>query len=219
MTQKHIIILVGGVLAVLWLGLVYFVLRAPQYTEKTITVSPSPHYATPVQPIVPLRTHSHLQTTHIVSPQQPSIPLIQPHSSSSTMISPAAPFTYLHSSAQQESYGTGVGSNGSQMTGNSSSGQRGIVYAGSSHSWIGFVSPVASRDMAYVESSAGSLPDRSYLSGVRKAPPEEGGGGTNGPNIENEQPIGDGILFLLIAVVIYTIAIFFEHKKRKNKKL
>lgn len=218
MTRKHIIISVGIILAASWLGLVYLVLRAPQYTEKTVTVSPSPHYATPSKSSFPqivqvkngmIRTTSH----SYVWPTQ-----VQPMTSTPTPIS-TSPFTYLHSSAQQESYGAGVGSNGSQMTDNSSSGQRGIVYASSSHSWIGFVSPVASRDMAYVESSAGSLPDKSYLSGVRKAPPTEDDSGTNGPNIENEQPIGEGILFLLIAVVIYTIAIFFEHKKRKNKKL
>lgn len=218
MTRKHIIISVGIILAASWLGLFYLVLRAPQYTEKTVTVSPSPHYATPSKSSFPqivqvkngmIRTTSH----SYMRPTQ-----VQPMTSTPTPIS-TSPFTYLSSNATMKSVGSGTILGTGQEAQNTSSGQRGIVYAGSSHSWIGFVSPVASRDMAYVESSAGSLPDKSYLSGVRKAPPEEGGGGTNGPDIENEQPIGDGILFLLIAVVIYTIAIFFEHKKRKNKKL
>ena len=127
--------------------------------------------------------------------------------STTTPIS-TSPFTYLSSNATMKSVGSGTILGTGQEAQNTSSGQRGIVYAGSSHSWIGFVSPVASRDMAYVESSAGSLPDRSYLSGVRKAPPTEDDSGTNGPNIDVETPVGDGVVLLLLAAVGYMIVIY-----------
>ena len=207
MTRKHIIISVGIILAASWLGLFYLVLRAPQYTEKTVTVSPSPHYATPSKSSFPqivqvkngmIRTTSH----SYMRPTQ-----VQPMTSTTTPIS-TSPFTYLSSNATMKSVGSGTILGTGQEAQNTSSGQRGIVYAGSSHSWIGFVSPVASRDMAYVESSAGSLPDRSYLSGVRKAPPTEDDSGTNGPNIDVETPVGDGVVLLLLAAVGYMIVIY-----------
>ena len=114
----------------------------------------------------------------------------------------SSPVTYQSSHSKVQVIGGGNMSAGSGQASSSSPNRRGIIYASSAHTWAGAVVPVAG-SLAYVESSAGSLPDKSYMNGRRNAPPEEGEGGTNGPNLDVEQPVGEGIVLLLLCCLTY----------------
>jgi hypothetical protein len=115
----------------------------------------------------------------------------------------AAPFTYRSSDAQTQHIGSGYGANNDGLWSNSQSNgssQRGIH---ATTTWNGQVSAVASRTLAYVEAPSGSLPGELFAPQVRRAPPDEEDDGTNGPNIEQETPIGDGLYILLLLIMLY----------------
>lgn len=219
MTRRHIIISVGIVLAVLWAVLVYLVLQMPKSRSTDVALRPTVSYLNtskfPPMPIVGMKNGTIRVTTRPA--QRPTHVTLPPATPSSAINSP---FTYLGSNASMQSVGSGIASGGGQGSeGTSSSGARGIVYTSSSHSWVGFVSPVAAQDIAYVPASSGSLPDNGFMGRIRLAPPIEDGSGTNGPNIEVEQPIGEGLWLLLCAAITYMIFIFSTKQTRMNKKL
>ena len=116
--------------------------------------------------------------------------------------SSAAPFTYRSSNAQVSNIGSGNNSgNGLCSTSQSNgSSQRGIHAI---TTWSGQVSAVASSTLAYVEAPSGTLPGELFAPQIRRAPPDEEGEGTNGPNIEQETPIGDGLYILLLLIMLY----------------
>ncbi len=219
MNRKQIIIALGSVLAILWLGLVYVVLKMPKYKEETIAVSPTPNYANPVKPYPPEPVVKSGNTIRVTTrPAQRPTHVTLPKSTSSSEAT--SPFTHLGSNATMKSVGSGIVLGSSQgSAGTSSAGARGVVYTSSSHTWVGFVNPVAAQDIAYVPSNSGDLPDNGFRGHIRLAPPTEDDSGTNGPNIEIEQPIGEGLWLLLCAAITYMIIIFFEKKTQINKKL
>lgn len=175
-------------------------------------MSPTPNYANPVKPYPPEPVVKSSNTIRVTTrpAQRPTHVTLPPETSSSMT---AGPFTYLGSNATMKSVGSGIvlGS-GQGSEGTSSAGARGIVYTSSSHTWVGFVNPVAAQDIAYVPSNSGELPDNGFRGHIRLAPPDESGGGTNGPNIDVEQPIGEGLWLLLCAAITYMIFIFFTKK-------
>lgn len=212
MTRRQIIILVGISLTILWLGIVCLVLQMPKYDSGSIALSPTPHYANtakfPPTPIIGMKNGTIRVTTR---PAQRPTHVTLPKSTSSSEAT--SPFTHLGSNATMKSVGSGIvlGS-GQGSEGTSSAGARGIVYTSSSHTWVGFVNPVAAQDIAYVPSNSGELPDNGFRGHIRLAPPTEDDSGTNGPNIEIEQPIGEGLGLLLCAAIAYMIIIFFTKK-------
>lgn len=118
--------------------------------------------------------------------------------------SSATPFTYRSSDAQVSNIGSGNNSgNGLWSTSQSNgSSQRGIH---STTTWSGQVSAVASNTLAYVKAPSGTLPGELFAPQIRRAPPDEEDDGTNGPNIEQETPIGDGLYIFLLLIILYFI--------------
>ncbi len=208
MTRRHIIILVGISLTIIWLGVVYLVLQMPKSNPGPFAVSPTPQYmnhaTSPSFQVVGMKNGTIRITTR---PAQRPTHVTLPKSTSSSEAT--SPFTHLGSNATMKSVGSGIvlGS-GQGSEGTSSAGARGIVYTSSSHSWVGFVNPVAAQDIAYVPSNSGELPDNDFRRNIRLAPPTEDGSGTNGPNIEIEQPIGEGLWLLLCAAIGYMLVIY-----------
>lgn len=214
MTRRHIIIVSGIALAVLWVGLVYLVLQMPKSGSGPIALSPTPHYVNtskfPPTPIIGMKNGTIRVTTRPA--QRPTHVTLPPETSSSMT---ASPFTYLGSSITMKSIGSSIISGNNQGTINGTSSQRGTAYTSSSHSWGGFVSPVAAQDIAYVPAGSGELPDNGFKGRIRLAPPTEDDSGTNGPNIDVEQPIGEGLWLLLCAAITYMIFIFYTKNTRK----
>lgn len=117
--------------------------------------------------------------------------------------SSAAPFTYRSSDAQVRNIGSGNRTSGNGLWSSSQSNgssQRGIH---ATTTWSGQVSAVASSTLAYVEAPSGTLPGELFAPQIRRAPPDEEDDGTNGPNIEQETPIGDGLYILFLFIILY----------------
>lgn len=117
--------------------------------------------------------------------------------------SSAAPFTYRSSDAQVSNIGSGNSNSGNGLWSTSQSNgssQRGIH---ATTTWSGQVSAVASSTLAYVKAPSGSLPGEIFAPQIRRAPPDEEDDGTNGPNIEQETPIGDGLHIFLLLIMLY----------------
>lgn len=191
----------------------------PKSRSTDVALRPTVSYLNtstyPPIPIVGMRNGAVRVTTR--PSQRPTHVTLPPATPSAAINSP---FTYLGSNATMKSVGSGIvlGS-GQGSEGTSSSGTKGIVYTSSSHSWVGFVSPVAAQDIAYVPAGSGSLPDNGFMGRIRLAPPTEDDSGTNGPNIEIEQPVGEGLWLLLCAAIAYMIIIFYTKKTQINKNL
>lgn len=127
--------------------------------------------------------------------------------------SSAAPFTYRSSDAQVSNIGSGNSTSGNGLWSTSQSNgssQRGIH---ATTTWSGQVSAVASSTLAYVKAPSGSLPGEIFAPQIRRAPPDEEDDGTNGPNIEQETPIGDGLYILLLLIILYFIEKRFIFRK------
>ena len=119
--------------------------------------------------------------------------------------SSAAPFTYRSSDAQVSNIGSGNSTSGNGLWSTSQSNgssQRGIH---STTTWSGQVSAVASNTLAYVKAPSGTLPGELFAPQIRRAPPDEEDDGTNGPNIEQETPVGDGLYIFLLLIILYFI--------------
>lgn len=124
------------------------------------------------------------------------------------------PLTHLSSAARVHVVGSNLQQQGetyASLTVGSKAQQQSAGIILTSCAWGGTVSPVASRSLTYVEAGSGSLPTPMFAPATpRNAPPDEEGGGTNGPNLE--QPIGDGYVFFLLMAVIF---ILVKHYKSR----
>lgn len=135
------------------------------------------------------------------------------HTNGTMAHSSAAPFTYRSSNAQVSNIGSGNSTSGNGLWSTSQSNgssQRGIH---ATITWSGQVSAVASSTLAYVKAPSGSLPGEIFAPQIRRAPPDEEDDGTNGPNIEQETPIGDGLYILLLLIILYFIEKRFIFRK------
>lgn len=122
-----------------------------------------------------------------------------------------APITHRSSDAQVQHIGSGYGAGNGIWTvssGQQSNSNRGIVSTATSV-WSGAVSPVASRTLAYVEAPSGALSQELFAPAIRRAPPDEEDDGTNGPNIEQESPVGEGVGVLLLLSLLYVLYLLF----------
>lgn len=81
--------------------------------------------------------------------------------------------------------------------------------------WTSSIAMVAAPSPVYVEAASGSLPDKSFMSSIHRAPPEEEGGGTNGPNLD--QPVGDGTACLLLLAMGWIVVIFIHKRYEKHR--
>lgn len=216
MSQKQVVILIVSISVALWLILVYLIFTTPRESLEEHHVSSEAHYAKPFSPL-PLRHYPPVSFRNIQGATMRSNAYA---TSEPAELYPkqANPFTYLHSGAAVQNVGSGIVTGGTSdgNTTKSVSQKRGLDASNAPQIWIGMVSPVASRDLAYVPAQSGDLPDKSYLSGRRNAPPDEGGGGSNGPNIEVETPLGDGLAVLVICALLYIAAV--NYRKFNNKQ-
>lgn len=218
MSQKQVVILIVSISVALWLILVYLIFTTPRESLADYPVSSAAHYAKPFSPL-PLRHYPPVSFRNIQGATMRSNAYA---TSEPAELYPkqANPFTYLHSGAAVQNVGSGIetGWTSGGNTTKSVSLKRGMDASNAPQIWIGMVTPVASRDLAYVPAQSGDLPDKSYLSGRRNAPPEEDGGGTNGPNIEVETPVGGGLTVLVICALLYIAAVAIGNSTTSNPK-
>lgn len=216
MSQKQVVILVVSISVALWLILVYLIFTTPRESLEEHHVSSTAHYAKPFLSL-PLRHYPPVSVRDAQGTTMRGYTYVAP---AQTELHPqqANPLTYLHSGAAVQNVGSGIvaGWTSGEKTTRTASQRRGVNTTNASQVWIGMVSPVASHDLAYVPAQSGDLPDKSYLSGRRLAPPDEGGGGSNGPNIEVETPLGDGLAVLALCVLLYIAAV--DYRKFNNKQ-
>lgn len=126
-----------------------------------------------------------------------------------------AVFTHRTSDAkvQHISGGTHFGNSNTAAT---NTPTQNSIFTSSSTVWSGTVLSVASNELAFVGAASGDLPEGMFTPTIRRAPPDEEDEGTNGPNIDN-QPLGDGSIFLIILAIAY-IYIQYKHSKIVNYK-
>lgn len=78
------------------------------------------------------------------------------------------------------------------------------------NTWKGQITMVAAPALAYVPAQSGELPAEMFAPAIRRAPPDEEGGGTNGPNLE--QPLGDAVPFCILLAIIFVLIKRYTYK-------
>lgn len=176
-------------------------------TKNEVYVSAPMHYASPAQGYKMQSTtrvgQNHLQTT-----LKPRLTVEK----NATVVNNVSPITHMSSSAQVQTVGSSMQTTSMPLQAQSSTTQKGIYATSGVQVWMGNITPVASANIAYVEASSGALPAQMFASGRRNAPPDEEGGGTQGPDIEHQTPLSDGLWCMLLFGIIYLLV----HKYKFN---
>lgn len=171
----------------------------PEFSESTPMHSTqlrvAANYASAYLPVTPNSRSKQLKTSYC----SPSVAR-KIDSGFSQMQSAGMPISHMSSqSAQVHVIGTQPTSQSSQDY----TTTRSTSSIAANGTWKGQISMVAAPVLAYVPAQSGELPAEMFAPAVRRAPPEEEGGGTNGPNLE--QPMGDAIPFCLLLAIIFIL--------------
>ena len=190
-------------------GILFYVQDAVDMFEvkNAVYVSVPMHYASPAQGYK-MQTTSRVGQNYLQTTLKPHFTLAK----NATVVNNVSPITHMSSSAQVQTVGTSMQTTSMPLQAQSSTTQKGIYATSGVQVWMGNITPVASANIAYVEASSGALPAQMFASGRRNAPPDEEGGGTQGPDIEHQTPLSDGLWCMLLFGMIYLLV----HKYKFN---
>ena len=177
-------------------------------TQYEVYVSVPMHYASPAQGYKMQSTTTRVGQNHLQTTLKPRFTLAK----NATVVNNVSPITHMSSSAQVQTVGSSMQTTSMPLQTQSSTTQKGIYATSGVQVWMGNITPVASANIAYVEASSGALPAQMFASGRRNAPPDEEGGGTQGPDIEHQTPLLDGLWCMLLFGIIYLLV----HKYKFN---
>jgi len=191
-------------------GTLFYVQDAMDIFEvkNAVYVSAPMHYASPAQGYKMQSTTTRVGQNHLQTTLKPHSTLAQ----NATVVNNMSLITHMSSSAQVQTVGTSMQTTSMPLQAQSSTTQKGIYATSGIQVWMGNITPVASANIAYVEASSGALPAQMFASGRRNAPPDEEGGGTQGPDIEHQTPLSDGLWCMLLFGMIYLLV----HKYKFN---
>ena len=191
-------------------GILFYVQDAVDMFEvkNAVYVSAPMHYASPAQGNKTQSTTTRVGQNHLQTTLKPHFTLAK----NATVVNTVSPITHMSSSAQVHTVGTSMQTTSMPLQAQSSTTQKGIYATSGVQVWMGNITPVASANIAYVEASSGALPAQMFASGRRNAPPDEEGGGTQGPDIEHQTPLSDGLWCMILFGIIYLLV----HKYKFN---
>ena len=118
-----------------------------------------------------------------------------------------APVTYMSSKAAQVHV---IGTQPTSQNTQDYTTTKSVSSVVGTNTWKGQITMVAAPALAYVPAQSGELPAEMFAPAIRRAPPDEEGGGTNGPNLE--QPLGDAIPFCILLAIIFILIKRYTYK-------